>query len=46
MAMRPCEKCFENSWSFEKIEDVIRATCRLCGFEVEFPARQARKTPR
>lgn len=34
--MRPCEKCLENNWSFEIIEGFVRATCNLCGYEVEF----------
>lgn len=39
MSMRPCDKCLENNWRFERIENVIRATCNLCGSEVEFDYR-------
>lgn len=41
--MRPCEKCLENNWHFKKIEDIIRATCTMCGYEVEFAARGKNK---
>lgn len=37
--MRPCEKCFENYWSFEKKEGFIYATCNMCGHEVSFQAK-------
>lgn len=37
--MRPCEKCLENNWKFEHVEDIVRATCQLCGYEVEFEPR-------
>jgi hypothetical protein len=37
MAMRPCKKCLENRWSFEKLDTAyIRATCQGCGAEVEW----------
>lgn len=42
MPMRACEKCLENNWRFEKIEDVIRATCETCDYEVEFQARKSK----
>jgi DNA-directed RNA polymerase subunit M/transcription elongation factor TFIIS len=42
--MRPCEKCLENNWTYEKIEDTIRATCKLCGYEVEFAARKPKQS--
>lgn len=42
MPMRNCSKCLENNWSFEKIENIIRATCRLCDYEVEFEARKSK----
>lgn len=42
MPMSPCAKCFENYWSFQKIEDIVRATCQLCGHEVEFASRKGR----
>lgn len=32
--------CLENNWSYDKIEDVIRATCQMCSYEVEFKARE------
>ena len=41
--MRNCYKCLENDWSFEKIEDIIRATCNQCGYEVEFEAKKKKK---
>lgn len=37
--MSNCNKCFNNTWKFEKIEKIIRATCQFCDYEVEFPAR-------
>lgn len=37
--MYPCKKCLEKNWKFEVIEDIIRATCRVCGNEVEFPKK-------
>ena len=40
MAMRHCQKCFENNWSFEKIEGVIRATCKNCTNEVEWTPKK------
>src|ERR1044071_8864670 len=43
MSMRPCERCLENNWSFKKIEDIVQATCNLCGYEVEFAARAKEK---
>lgn len=39
MAMGPCNNCLERRWKFEKIEAIIRATCQVCGYEVEFYAR-------
>lgn len=40
MPMRPCEKCLENNWKFEKIETIVRATCQMCGHEVEWEPRK------
>lgn len=37
--MRHCDKCLENNWRFEKIDNMIRATCNICGSEVEFGCR-------
>lgn len=42
--MRPCSKCFNNNWHFQKIEDVIRANCNICGYEVEFAAKKRFKS--
>lgn len=36
MSMRPCDKCFENSWEFQRVDGYVRATCRFCGHEVEW----------
>lgn len=40
MPMRPCDKCLENRWEFKTIreedEKFTRATCILCGNEVDF----------
>lgn len=36
MAMRPCEKCLENNWKFQNIENLVKATCQMCGHEVEW----------
>lgn len=41
--MRPCERCLENYWSFETIENIIRATCNMCSHEVEFSKRGSGK---
>ena len=41
--MRPCNKCLENNWSFEKVEDYIIATCNLCAHMVEFEAKKPNK---
>lgn len=39
--MQACKNCLENRWSFEKIEDMIRATCLSCGNDVEwFPEKK------
>lgn len=43
MAMRPCGKCLENNWSYQHIEGYVRATCKLCGHEVEFPTKKTRR---
>ena len=40
MAMRQCERCLENGWTFECIEGFVMAVCKHCGFEVQFPARK------
>ena len=41
--MYPCNKCLENFWSYEEIDGYIRATCQICGNEVEFPTRKTKK---
>ena len=43
MAMRPCEKCYENRWKFELIDGWVKATCELCGYEVEFETKRSKK---
>jgi len=40
MPMRPCEKCLENEWKYQKIDNIVRATCQLCGYEVEWEPRE------
>lgn len=41
MAMRPCSRCLENSWKFEKLPDGwARATCQMCAATVEFEAKK------
>lgn len=40
MAMRTCSKCLENNWKFEHIDGMIKATCNICGNEVEFEAKK------
>lgn len=46
--MKPCNKCLENQWAFELSDAVtVRATCKLCGHEVEFTtAKLQRKAKR
>lgn len=34
MAMRTCNRCFENNWQFEHIDGYVRATCKNCGNEI------------
>lgn len=41
--MRACNKCLENNWTYEKVDDYINATCQNCGYEVSFEARKKRK---
>lgn len=41
--MRSCTRCLENNWSFEKIENIIRATCNNCNYEVEFSPKNKRE---
>lgn len=41
--MYPCKKCFENNWSYEDLPDgYIRATCQMCGYEVEWLRKKER----
>lgn len=37
--MNPCTNCLENNWTYKYKEGMITATCVLCGYEVEFQAR-------
>lgn len=37
--MSPCKSCFENYWDFKPLDGYITATCKFCGNEVEFRAR-------
>jgi DNA-directed RNA polymerase subunit M/transcription elongation factor TFIIS len=43
MAMRNCDRCFENFWDYKHIEDTIIATCKMCGYEVQFLDRKHKK---
>jgi transcription elongation factor Elf1 len=38
--MNPCRECSTNSWTFEKKDGWITATCRSCKAEVKFQARE------
>ena len=38
--MSPCKQCLNNTWDFKKIENWIRATCKICGYEVEFSIKE------
>lgn len=40
MPMGMCDQCLENNWSFKYIEGYVRATCNLCGHEVEFQSKK------
>lgn len=47
MAMYPCNKCFENSWKYELPDpSTVRATCKLCGYEVEFATKRSKRPPK
>ncbi len=40
MAMRACDNCLENNWKFTVLpERWIRATCNLCGHDIEFEGK-------
>ena len=41
--MRRCEQCLENVWDYEYLEGIIRATCRLCDYEVEWESKKLRR---
>ena len=44
MPMGPCSKCLENQWTFAKLDAVIiEATCKLCGYEVQFQTVKLRR---
>lgn len=47
--MYPCNKCLENHWSLENINDgdisYMKAKCKVCGNEVEFGHRNV-KSPK
>lgn len=42
MAMRNCDNCLENIWSFKKIDGYIIATCDNCGNQVEWEHRKTK----
>jgi len=44
MAMRPCEKCLDNRWTYELPDKAtVRATCQGCGTEVEFLTKRGKR---
>ena len=43
MAMSPCDLCLNNTWKFEIIEKIVRASCQMCSNEVEFEVRKKKK---
>lgn len=45
MAMRPCDRCLENRWTFAVAEGVVTATCQSCAHEVQFAARRKPQRP-
>lgn len=45
MSMGNCDKCFENNWQYQHIEDIIISTCNLCGYEVHFLDKKHRLKP-
>lgn len=40
--MLPCDKCLENSWSFDISEGWVKAICKFCNNEVEFETAKKR----
>lgn len=38
--MLPCQKCLENNWNYQVSEGWVKATCNICGNEVEFPTHK------
>jgi hypothetical protein len=41
MAMQPCKKCLENSWTYKNLDTGwVRATCKSCLNEVEWEPKQ------
>jgi len=50
MAMRPCDHCLENNWTYdaETVTDGARqitATCQFCGHEVSWVKKPKPMTP-
>lgn len=44
MAMGPCKQCLEKQWAFAMLDAVtIQATCKLCGYEVQFSPRKLQR---
>ena len=44
MAMRPCDKCLDNRWTYELPDQfTVRATCQNCGAEVEFLTKRGKR---
>ena len=42
-----CNNCLENIWEFEKLPDgYIRATCQMCGNEVEWKPQKKKPKPK
>lgn len=41
--MRPCNRCLENAWDYVYLDDgFVRATCKLCAYEVEWKTKTRR----
>jgi len=44
MAMSPCDKCLENNWGYEMLDDkTILAECQNCGYEINFAPQKRKK---
>ncbi len=41
--MYPCKQCGDNIWNFNKVDCLIYASCKNCGNEISFEAKNANK---